>query len=60
MDTDRGWGAYFVHFLKGDPREEAQGFGLTQLLVMARVARAFSKWSHGAWGFGTPQAVLSL
>lgn len=56
----RGRVAYFVHFLKGALREEVWGFSLTQLLGMARVASAFIKWSHGVWGFGIPQAVLSL
>lgn len=55
-----GRGTYFVHFLKGALREEVWGFSLTQLLGMARVASAFIKWSHGARGFGIPQAVLSL
>lgn len=45
---------------QGDLREEVRGFSSTQLLGMARDARAFIKWSHGAWGFGIPQAGLSL
>lgn len=45
---------------QGDLREEVRGFSSTQLLGMARVARAFIKWSHGAQGFGITQAGLSL
>lgn len=51
MDTNTqtwGRGTYFVHSLKGDLREEVRGFNSTQPLGMARDARAFIKWSHGA------------